>query len=221
MNKVFYINVTRYENRRIFMESQFRKQKIKYIRYPAIDHKNISNLFLNNLKKNKKIQSIDYINKNNKKGTLACLLSHTNLWKKLKDDYKKEKYFLIMEDDAKICDNLKEEVVIALNNAPKDWEMIWLGYNEIKGTKISDYYFKPDSGRLEGFNSQHHCYLIKNKAIAKITKILFPLPEEFITKDSILRDNFDKFKPYFYYKKLAYQDQNTFPKSIRTGGKNG
>lgn len=221
MDQVYYINVTRYDDRRIFMESQFRKQKIRYVRYPAIDHKNISNLFLINLKKKKLIHSTEYIHKNNKKGTLACLLSHTNLWTKIKNDNKKKKYFLIMEDDAKICDNFKEEVDIALTNAPEDWEMIWLGYNEIKGVKISDYYFKPDSGRLEGFNSQHHCYLINNKAINKITKIIFPLPEKFITKDSILRDNFDKFKPYFYYKKLAFQDEVTFPKSIRTGGKNG
>ena len=221
MDKVFYINVSRYEDRRNYMENQFRKQKIKYVRYPAIDHKNISDLFLRNLKKQNLVKSVKYIVDNRKIGSLACLLSHTNLWKKLNSEYEEKKYFVIMEDDAKICDNFKEEVNIALNNAPKDWDMIWLGYNEIKGKKISDYYFKPESGRLEGFNSQHHCYLIKNSAINKIINIIFPLPEIFITKDSILRDNFDKFKPYFYYKKLAYQDQVTFPKSIRTGGKNG
>ena len=99
--------------------------------------------------------------------------------------------------------------------------MIWLGYNNIKGKKISEYYFKPDIGFKKNYNTQHHCYVINLKSIDKILNILFPIPEKFTNKDSILRENFDKFNAYFYFKKLGVQDTITFPNSIRTDSKNG
>ena len=100
--------------------------------------------------------------------------------------------------------------------------MIWLGYNKIKGTKISSHYFKPEVGFHVGYNSQHHCYLIRNKGISKLLNIIFPVKSNFNTKDTVLRRNFHKFNAYFYKERLrTVQDIDEFPISERTGNKNG
>ena len=42
-----------------------------------------------------------------------------------------------------------------------------------------------------------------------------------MNKDTVLKMNFDKFNPYFLYKRLAVQDMEEFPISDRTGERNG
>ena len=99
--------------------------------------------------------------------------------------------------------------------------MIWLGYNKIKGGKYDDNFYIPKSGLIWHHNSQHHCYLLNYKFIPQLIKILLPIKQKFNTKDTVLRVNFDKFKPFFLKERLAVQDMEEFPTSERTGGKNG
>ena len=80
---------------------------------------------------------------------------------------------------------------------------------------------KPSLGFNTGYNSQHHCYLVKRNAVSKLEKVLLPVKKNFNTKDTVLRINFDKFNAYFYKEKLAVQDVDEFPTSERTGNKNG
>ena len=90
-----------------------------------------------------------------------------------------------------------------------------------KGEKVNSYFYKPPAGFNNGHNSQHHCYLVNKKGAKKVLKILFPVKKNFLNKDTILKMNFDKFNPYFLYKRLAVQDMEEFPISDRTGQKNG
>ena len=151
---------------------------------------------------------------------MACLISHTNLYKYIKKNFNYG-IFLIFEDDCKILGNFSYKLNLYLSTLPKDWDMCWLGYNKIKGKKFNKYWYKPKKGPLWGYNSQHHCYLINYNGIDKILNILLPIYKNFNTKDTILRLNFDKFNAYFLKEKLAIQDMYEFPISERTGLKNG
>ena len=217
---MYFINLDRNPERREYMEKQFRNQDLKINRYSAFDKNLINQEYLKEMEKNNKIPSSYQIIKREKEGSLACLISHTNLWKKIYEENLGD-ISLIFEDDCHILPNFKDKLKIALDNAPQDWDMIWLGYNNVKGDRVSEYYYRPYKGFRRGYNTQHHCYLVRRRAIPKILKILFPIPKKFLNKDSILRDNYDKFNAYFYKERLAVQDFESFPVSERTGNKNG
>ncbi len=220
INNYYYINLDRHHDRKKYMETQFQNHKLNINRFKAFDKKLINPAYLDDLEKKNIILSKTQIKNKKKEGSLACLISHTNLWKKIYSE-KKGNISLIFEDDCQILPNFQNKLNIALQNAPEDWDMIWLGYNNVKGDKVSEYYYKPYPGFNKGFNTQHHCYLVKTSSIPKILNIVFPVPISFTNKDSILRNNFNKFNAYFYKEKLAVQDNQTFPFSERTGNKNG
>ena len=156
-----------------------------------------------------------------KLGSLSCALSHILLYKKiLKENKDNDKnIFLIFEDDAVILPKFKEKLFFYITKAPKDWDMIWLGYNKVYGKLVNKYFYKPFN-KMNRFNSCHHCYLIKKSSIQKILKILVPLNYiSSMTKDKYIKQNFDKFNAYFINNKMAVQNMNFISK--RTGKKNG
>ena len=213
----FFINLDRQVDRKNYMEQQFKNNNLNCKRFSAFDKKNIDYNFLLNLKKNSKLEVIKSNEK--KEGSIACLLSHTYLWDKifkLKGDT-----FLIFEDDCKILPNFNKKLNHYLERLPQKWDLIWLGYNNIKGKRFDNNFFIPKQGFYIGHNSQQHCYLINRKSIPKIKNVLFPIPKNFKNKDQIFRLNFDKLDAFFLNERLAIQDQEKFPTSERTGGKNG
>ena len=115
--KIFYINLKYSEKRRDFMENQFKKLGIyTYIRYEAIDGKEI--------KKDKIDNIYNILKKNNLHYTLPTLgeigifYSTINLWNKIKN--LKEDYFLILEDDVIINSRLIEDLDYIINNISKN-----------------------------------------------------------------------------------------------------
>ena len=220
ISNYYYINLDRHQDRRKYMENQFQNHNLSINRFKAFDKNLVNQAYLDDLEGKNVILSKTQIKNKRKEGSLACLISHTNLWKKIHSE-KKGDISLIFEDDCEILPNFQNKLDTALQNAPDDWDMIWLGYNNIKGDKVSEYYYKPYQGFHKGFNTQHHCYLVKTSSIPKILNIVFPVPLSFTNKDSILRNNFNKFNAYFYKEKLAVQDTETFPFSERTGNRNG
>ena len=143
---------------------------------------------------------------------MACLLTHCGLWEKLKQSHNKN--FLIFEDDCHILPDFKEKAKRYLKEVPDDWDMIWLGHGKLKGRKISKNVLVPENNPGAGYNALHHCYMIKKSSIDKILNIIFPLKEN-ISKDSIIRKNFDKFNAYFIVESLASQDRVNFRVSER------
>ena len=147
-----------------------------------------------------------------KKGTLACLLTHCGLWKKLKNSSKNN--FLIFEDDCHILPNFESKAKKYLQEVPEDWDMIWLGHGKLKGDKISKNVLIPKNDAGPKLNSLHHCYMIKKSSIDKILNIIYPLNEP-KSKDNILKKNYDKFNAYFIVNSLANQNWGKFPVSER------
>tara|TARA_B100002019_G_C21114967_1_gene520388 strand:- start:127 stop:867 length:741 start_codon:yes stop_codon:yes gene_type:complete len=215
----FYINLDRQVDRKKYMEKQFENNHVKCKRFSAFDKKILSKEKILEMKNNSIIDKKHNVSKN-KLGTIACLVSHTELYKKIKKEYNGGT-FLIFEDDCKILPNFNKKLNNVLNNLPEDWDMIWLGYNKIKGYKYNELFYKPYAGKHYGYNSQHHCYLLNYKFIPKLLNILLPVKQDFNTKDTVLRVHFDDFNPYFLNERLAVQDQEEFPTSERTGGRNG
>jgi GR25 family glycosyltransferase involved in LPS biosynthesis len=215
----YYINLDRNNSRRKYMEEQFIKNKLDVTRFKAFDKKQLNKNMILELKQ-KKIISYNHNPQPDKYGSIACLMSHANLYKKIYKQYKGGT-FLILEDDCKLIDNFKSKLNYYLDKLPPNWDMVWFGYNNIKGHKIDKYFYKPEQGLHWGYNSQHHCYIINYKFIPKMLEILFPIKPNFNTKDTIIRQNFNKFNAYFCHEKLAVQDSETFPNSERTNGRNG
>lgn len=217
--KSYYINLDRHIDRNKYMKEQFNKNNIDCERFSAFDKKIIDKKKISDLKNNNIIAN-NYLPKKDNYGSIACLVSHTELYKKIYRE-NKDGIFLIFEDDCKILPDFNKKLDYYLARLPKDWDMIWLGYNNIKGKRYDDNFYIPLQGKHWGFNSQHHCYLLKYKFIPKLLKILLPIRTNFNTKDTVIRENFDSFKAFFLKEKLAIQDRKEFPTSERTGGKNG
>jgi GR25 family glycosyltransferase involved in LPS biosynthesis len=218
-NKAYYITVNEFKDRQKLMELQFEKYNLNVTKFVGINK--------NKIDFNKLIQSKLLYNKNsihpNKIGTLACCLSHLFLYIKIYKENKDndKEVFLIFEDDCIISPQFDERLEQMYKYVPDNWDMIWLGWKRFLGKVINKYVGIPKNKPGLGYNSQHHCYLIKKSSIPKFIKLLTPV--DFLynskTKDNHIRNNFDKFNAYFLSERLAFQNMNI--KSMRTGGNNG
>lgn len=218
-NNSYYITVDKYKKRQLFMEKQLKKYKMNVKKFLGVDKDTIQ---MNYFIKNGYIKLPFKISKE-KLGSLSCALSHILLYKKiLKENKDNDKnIFLIFEDDAIILPKFKEKLFFYITKAPKDWDMIWLGYNKVYGKLVNKYFYKPFN-KMNRFNSCHHCYLVKKSSIEKILNILVPLnyiQNIYSAHDICLRNNFHKFNAYFINNKMAVQNMNFISK--RTGKKNG
>lgn len=217
--KGYYITVKEFKMRQLFMEKQINKYDLNINKFEGINKYKIN---LNKLVKTGLIKHPFNIRKH-RLGTLACCLSHVLLYMKIYNENKDndKEIFLILEDDAFILPDFKKKLEFYYKYIPKNWDMVWLGYNKFLGKQINKYVGVPTNNPPGGVNACHHCYLIKKSSIQKILKILVPLNYiSSMTKDLYIRKNFDKFNAYFILNdRLAIQ--NTKFISTRTGGVNG
>lgn len=216
-NNSYYITVDKYKTRQLFMETQFKKHGMKVKKFTGVNKNTLQvEYFIKH----------GYINlpfkiKKSRLGSMSCLLSHILLYQKILSENKNnnKETFLIFEDDAIILPHFKKKLCFYLTKIPKNWDMVWLGYNNVYGKLVNPYFYKP-LGNINDHNSQHHCYLIKKSSIKKILNVLLPINFiRNIPKDSHLKNNFHKFNAYFLNDKLALQNMNFI--SMRTGKKNG
>ena len=120
MNIIKVVNLVRRVDRKEKMIQQFTTKGItKYEFIEAVD-KNIINehtkhlsLFYNN----------DY---GNRKGFIACALSHYNLWKQLLEDTSTN-YYLILEDDVKLSANFLKHINNNITEM-RDKPILFFGY---------------------------------------------------------------------------------------------
>lgn len=117
------INLDICKNRWVNIVKQFiNKPHLKYERFSAIVGKN----YADNLK-----NDIEYFHKENRKlskGEIGIYLSNMEIYSNLVND-KFNNYYLILEDDVTISDDMKD-VSFYTENAPKDWDFIFLGVNK-------------------------------------------------------------------------------------------
>lgn len=96
------------------------------------------------------------------KGELGCFLSHIHLLNKVVDS---GKFTLILEDDAKVPNDLIEKIIKTIETSPKDFEILFLGYN---------YYEEYNTFKQINYVHGTHACLInpKNMTKEKINKLL-------------------------------------------------
>jgi GR25 family glycosyltransferase involved in LPS biosynthesis len=81
----------------------------------------------NVLKPTLQIQQIfEYNDYNMRRGMVGCALSHIKLWLELLQDDQAD-FYLILEDDAVLCEKFSEKFNKLIYECPKDWEIVFLG----------------------------------------------------------------------------------------------
>ncbi len=92
---------------------------------------------------------------------LGGTISHTRVIKKIKDE--KFERVLILEDDVEFIKDFMEKAEIAINELPKDWDILFFGGNHTGGYRMVSEHI----GRVYKTFALH-CYAVNGKAAADI-----------------------------------------------------
>ena len=100
------------------------------------------------------------------RGGIGCFLSHYTLIKRLAQSSDDCNAFLIFEDDIKLPLNFYETLTDVLKDAPKDWDVMLLGYHRVRGDALQqcDKFYK-----VNGFWGLFG-YLISKEGACKFVK---------------------------------------------------
>lgn len=119
----FYLNLKKRPDRNLNMLKELTKTKHNILRFEAIDGTNLPT------PKNFKPTIPNSSNKQ-----YATFLSHLEMLKiAKKNNWDK---LLILEDDIELCNDFDERLDFFLNKLPNDFEIAYLGFNDIKETKL-------------------------------------------------------------------------------------
>lgn len=136
------------------------------------------------------------------KGQLGCAYSHICLMKMLINS--KKDYYLILEDDVILPENLNEEITYILNNSPYNWDIIYLGGCNVSGKKYNKNFLIPDKYGNR-YNLCTHAFILNKKNLYKIINILTPIRYSI---DVQLRKNFKNLNVYYTIKNIIKQNKN-------------
>ena len=228
INKIFIINLDKDIERLNKSYEQLNFYNItNYERYPAIYGNNLNKDDLNSYSTNigKIIAS---------KSMIGCGISHINIWKNIIKE--KINKCLILEDDFILSDNFINKFDIIINNAPLEYDIIFLTNNiihnkNLKLYDINEYFYK------QAFISQTVGYIITlngaNKLLNFINKVSYHIDVEICilsllynfniisVKEPLIYQTFttsnntnDREYPLILERLLIKQDINYFYKAI-------
>lgn len=94
------------------------------------------------------------------KGSYGCYKSHMNILQQIIENGWENT--MILEDDAIFCGDFIKRFEIMCENLPSNWEQFYLGGQHLSKPKLINFSI------VRGTNiNRTHCYIIKNKDIAK------------------------------------------------------
>lgn len=196
-DKIYYINLSEDIKKQKYLESQIQQSKLleeSCQRYEAVignslDIRLMPEYIVTNKAKEEVIAkkqnsygvSLTY-------GSLACALSHYLIYKECSMS---SKPFLIFEDDIiinKDFDKNLSNVLTSVRDLDMDYDIIYLGYNEIPGfqKKIINNNVSKPRGLITGL----YGYIVSNIGAKKLIKNVFPLNKQI---DSSISDNIHHF----------------------------
>lgn len=179
----YVINLDKSKDRLNLITKQCARENIKMQRFPAVDGRTLD------------ITSIDIIeNKKMDKGAIGCSLSHINLWKSVRNN--RDKMFIVFEDDCLIGTNFNQNLNAIIKEAPRGWDIIYLGGSNLKGKKISKNLMVPVKvNKKSTHNTGTYAMLINSKCLDTLIKNNTPLRENI---DQNLKNNlYEKLKVFF------------------------
>lgn len=141
------------------------------------------------------VKTMDIVeNKKIDKGAIGCSLSHINLWKKV--EKKGDEMFIVLEDDCIIEKDFKQKLETILKEAPKDWDIIYLGGSNLKGKKVSPHLIEPIKvSKKSTHNTGTYAMLIRRKCLRMLIENNLPIRDKI---DQNLKNNmYDKLGVYF------------------------
>jgi GR25 family glycosyltransferase involved in LPS biosynthesis len=155
---IYWINLDRSPDRKKSMETMFQDKAFDGIpnqRISAIDGKKVDTVYDLIVIDNKKLSDNEY----------ACLLSHLETIRTFSES--KHDIALVMEDDVTLDFKpyWKKSVQQIMKNAPPDWDIIMLSYNNTDDLKSKKDY--------EVFERNYHstiAYIINKKAATKLIR---------------------------------------------------
>lgn len=193
-DKVYYINLDEDENKKEYFNTEIKKSTLYTIcqRYTAVIGKYLDirlipdNIITKNAKndillKKQKIYGVSLTY-----GSLACALSHYFLYQ---DCANSQKPFLIFEDDIILSSDFDTALYNIIHNIKSiDYDLLYLGYNEIPGfsKKPISHYLAQPTGLITGM----YAYIVTPQGAKKLLNTIFPLDKQI---DSSISDNGDHF----------------------------
>lgn len=111
-------------------------------------------------------------------GAIGCYLSHTTLWNNLLSS--NDDFYLILEDDIRLPINFNSEFKKVLDNQPKDWDIIFLGYKEFDPIPYNKMFNK-----MNAFWGMYGM-MVNKRFVQKVKNKMFPIKYQI---DSFIRLN--------------------------------
>jgi len=199
--KIIVINLDRSPDKREKISKQLDSLKLDYTVLSGFDGNLITNGSFESLQKSGGYNYRPELKKKLTKTHMACSLSHVfaiNLAKSM--NYKN---ILVIEDDAVICEDFNDRILLVEKEVPKDWEHIYLG-----GMIWTD--FIPTRRRAEHIYestviSGTHAYVLNCNAYSKLSEYLSKLEDNV---DGMLTNiiQLGIMKSYMFIPFFAYQD---------------
>jgi GR25 family glycosyltransferase involved in LPS biosynthesis len=187
----YVINLDSSVKRLKSMEEQCQLANINMVRFPAV---NGSLLKLDDIKERVSKNSYMYKNIERNKGELGCALSHMNIWRdNSMGTIATNDMFIVVEDDVIIPTNFQEKLKKYMDNAPPDWDVIYLGGSNIRGSKVNDSFIRPKLG-MKG-NLGTYAMLVNRDGCTKLIAQTTPLRKSI---DHQLKEEFNKSLKVYY-----------------------
>ena len=195
--KIYVINLEKSIDRWNYIKNQS-NGLLNLIKFKAVNGRGLTH---ENIKHDVDNNSYLYKNLDKNRGEIGCALSHLNIWKKFQKS--KDKYLIVVEDDVIFEKNLYQKINKYLENAPKNWDIIYLGGSSIVGYKVNDYFIKP---RLYGRgNLGTYAMLINKKGVNNLLKYCNPINQSI---DHQIKKQFNNINVYYTYPCLIHHNND-------------
>lgn len=125
-------------------------------------------------------------------GTLACALSHLEVWRALAASGSRSPW-LVFEDDSLIPANFASVLARVLPSLPHGWQFAFLNHNKLHGLAISRQWFRPSTGYRFGTNGLTNAYLVTPAGARAALKLMLPfnaVPDQSV--DNVLKNLWSK-----------------------------
>jgi GR25 family glycosyltransferase involved in LPS biosynthesis len=176
--KIFYINLDRRPDRDEHMKSELGKlnfnceiERVSAVDGKLLDLNSVKELLTRKAFKTASNPPKYVLSETMTKGAVGCALSHRKVCLNILNG--NHEHVLVLEDDIYLHENFNDKIKEYINNAPPDYDIVYLGYHcNPKGKIINEYYKKPTENIYGTFG------FIFNKNAAKKLVDMFPIDKQ-------------------------------------------
>jgi len=207
--QIYYINLDSDKKKKIYFESEKQKSELltkQCKRYEAVFGENLdiriipNHIISQTAKQQIKSKTQKQYGISLTYGSAACALSHYLIYEECSND---NKPYMIFEDDIIIKQSFDNNLQTLLDlflseNLHNDYDVIYLGYNEIPGFQKN--ILKGPISKPRGLITGLYGYILSNKGAKKILDYVFPLQQQI---DSSISNNIEKFNLFCSSNKMV------------------